>query len=217
MIDLNTLSLVSGNNPILRQLEDYESFDFDNPVVDPQKLFEKMLAIMADKNGIGLAAPQVGLSIKMFVIGDPKNRESVIGAFNPIIVDYSSEEILAEEGCLSYPDLWIRIKRPKNIQVRFTTWDGTRETIEFKGMTARIFQHEYDHLHGVVFQRRANLYHLQKAKKELKKLNRIKRKRSKDSSLSKHSASSTLDGGTNVHLNENLSTSRSSSISSMEG
>jgi peptide deformylase len=98
--------------------------------------------------------------------------ENIIGCFNPKIVDISSEMVYLEEGCLSYPNLWVKIKRPRRIKVRFTHPDGQTETRQFDGMSARVFQHELDHLDGIVHTKRANSYHLEQAKKLAKKLSK---------------------------------------------
>jgi peptide deformylase len=78
--------------------------------------------------------------------------------------------VTLEEGCLSYPNLFVKIKRPKSIKVRFTTPDGETSTKTFTGMTARVFLHELDHLDGIAHTSRANRYHLDQAKKLVKKM-----------------------------------------------
>lgn len=139
-----------------------ERFDFSNPPIDPSELAHILAQTMIANNGIGLAAPQIGLPYRAFVLtGKP-----IMCCFNPIIVDTSSEQIYLEEGCLSFPDLIVKIKRPKIIRARYTMPNGETITNKFIGMTARIFQHELDHLNGIVFTQRANSYHLEKAKKK---------------------------------------------------
>ena len=150
-----------------------EPFDFDNPPTDPEILFANMSQMMLEKKGVGLSANQVGLPYRMFVMG---NEENLIPVFNPRIVDYDGEEYYAEEGCLTYPGLYVKIKRYNVIRARYTTHQGVTDTIKFSGMTSRIFQHEYDHLEGIDYLKRATRYHLDKARKEQKKLNRIKKR-----------------------------------------
>lgn len=178
-------------NDLLKK--DTVPFDFTNPPIEPEKLFKDMSAFMTESKGVGLSANQVGLPYSVFVFGDPNTPDDHVGVFNPNIVDYNTEEEYAEEGCLSFPGLWVKVKRPITIRARFQTWDGTQDTIVLGGYSARVFQHEYDHMFGVTFHQRANTFHLDRAKKNLKLLNR-RRKRSKDSSLLKHSASSTVGG-----------------------
>jgi peptide deformylase len=103
----------------------------------------------------------------MFIIGNPMDRESIIPVFNPKIVDVFGDQEMYEEGCLSYPGLFIKVRRPNAIRVRYTTTNNTTDTIKFDGYTARIFLHEYDHLQGVVYTERANKFHVEKAKKKL--------------------------------------------------
>ena len=149
-----------------------EVFDFENPPCDPELLFHQMRDIMCTNRGIGLAAPQVGLTHKMFVIGNPDDKDSCIAVYNPSIVSVSDETIPYEEGCLSFPGLFISIKRPRTIRARFANEKGIVDTMNFDGLTARVFQHEYDHLQGIVFTNRANFYNLDKARKNRKLMNR---------------------------------------------
>lgn len=147
-------------------------FDFENPPVDPHRLIADLTSKMCEKRGVGLAANQVGLPWSVFVMGNPSDRDNVIAVFNPILVDTFGEEVYIDEGCLSYPGLFMKIKRPAGIRVRYTTADGVTDTIKFEGFTARIFQHEYDHLQGIDFRTRATFYHREKALKDMKLLNR---------------------------------------------
>ena len=158
--------LVDCYDPILRQST--ENFDFANPPINPVELYNDLAETMRENDGLGLASPQVGLPYRAFVM----RAENIIGVFNPKIVDASSEMVYLEEGCLSYPNLWVKIKRPKKIKVRFTNPDGQTETRVFDGMSARVFQHELDHLDGVLHVKRANKFHLEQARKLAKKLNK---------------------------------------------
>lgn len=163
------LQLVKSNDPILRKkIPEYVFADHSYEyTVD---LATSMVKLMYDNNALGLAAPQVGLEHRVFVMrGSPEN----FVCFNPRIVMSSEEQIYLEEGCLSFPNLLIKVKRPKMVRVRFTVPDGKTYTRVFTGMTARCFQHELDHLDGVVMSDRANPIHLEKARRELKRVNRI--------------------------------------------
>jgi peptide deformylase len=119
---------------------------------------------MIEQKGVGLAAPQLGIMTRVFVIGNPSDPASIIGVFNPLITDYDEETVVYEEGCVTYPGLFIKIKRPRAIRVRYRGWNGEAGTTRYEGYTARVFQHEYDHLNGITFQSRANRYHLDQAK-----------------------------------------------------
>jgi peptide deformylase len=158
--------ILGKDHPILK--EEMPAFDFKNPVVDPVELYNDLAETMRENEGMGLSANQIGVRTRAFVM----RGEEIIGVFNPRVVDTSSEMVTLEEGCLSYPNLFVKIKRPKSIKVRFTTPDGQTSTKTFTGMTARVFLHELDHLNGVCHTSRANRYHLEQAKKLVKKIGR---------------------------------------------
>lgn len=124
-----------------------ESFDFKNPQVDPVNLSASMVSLMRKEVGYGLSANQIGLPLKMFVI----EGEPAYAIFNPRITYYGDEDVLLEEGCLSYPGLALKIKRPRFIRVRFQDPYGDFVTKQFDGISSRVFQHEFDHSEGVDF------------------------------------------------------------------
>ena len=159
-------NLVDKNDPILKQKMD--PFDFSNPPVDPLDLVSNLAETMLEEGGIGIAANQCGLPYRVFVI----KGIDLIPCFNPRVVDVSDEQIYLEEGCLSYPGLAVKIKRPRKIKVRYADPTGEITTQVFDGMTARVFLHELDHLDGIVHITRANRLHAEQAKKQLKKLQR---------------------------------------------
>lgn len=141
-----------------------EPFDFSNPPTDPIQLAKDLTETMLHYNGIGLAANQVGLPYRVFVI----KSNPIIACFNPKIVSINGEHVDLEEGCLTFPNYYVKIRRPKQIRVRYTQPNGNIVTHIYEGMTARIFQHEMDHLDGILFQSRATLYHRQQAEKNAK-------------------------------------------------
>ena len=124
-----------------------ESLDFKNPQVDPVNLSASMVSLMRKEVGYGLSANQIGLPLKMFVI----EGEPAYAIFNPRITYYGDEDVLLEEGCLSYPGLALKIKRPRFIRVRFQDPYGDFVTKQFDGISSRVFQHEFDHSEGVDF------------------------------------------------------------------
>jgi peptide deformylase len=158
------LPLVAENDPILKQKT--ERFDFDNPPINPVQLYQNLGRTLMAHDALGLAAPQVGLPYRCFVL----RTENILGVFNPILVDKSEETVMMEEGCLSFENLFIKIKRPQRIRARFTTPDGQTQTAVFDGMTARAFLHEYDHLEGLVFTSVAGRFHLDAGKKKRAKI-----------------------------------------------
>lgn len=143
-----------------------DEFDFACPPEDPADLATELLQVMNEHNGLGLSANQISKKHRVFVM---RGYEENFACFNPKIVHASDETIVLEEGCISFPGLFVKIKRPKSIRVRFQTPSGTVVTKQFDGLTARIFQHELDHLNGILFYNRANRYHREKALKEYNK------------------------------------------------
>lgn len=158
--------LVPSSDPILRQK--MEPFNFSNPPIDPLDLVTNLAETMLHHNGIGISANQCGLPYRVFII---KGVE-LIPCFNPRIVDTSEDKLVLEEGCLSFPNLFVKIKRPQVIKVRYTLPDGKTVTQQYQDLTARVFQHELDHLDGICHLSRANVVHLDQAKKRKKKLDR---------------------------------------------
>jgi peptide deformylase len=163
------MELIKGTD--LRLKETCPEFNFgtdhvmeDGTIITAHELYELLRDTMVANKGVGLAAPQLGIMTRVFVIGNPSEPESVIGVFNPIIVDYDQETVSYEEGCLSYPGLFVKVKRPRAIRVRYRGWNGEAGTTRYEGYTARVFQHEYDHLNGITYQSRANRYHLEQAR-----------------------------------------------------
>lgn len=156
------LQLVDCKDPILKQ--PLELFDFSDPPINPLDLVTDLAETMLHNNGIGLSANQCGLPHRVFIM----YSDELIPCFNPRIVDMSTETVVMEEGCLTYPDLFVKIKRARRIKVRYTEPNGQTVTRVFEGMTARVFQHEMDHLDGVNYQQRANKLHLEQARKKKK-------------------------------------------------
>jgi peptide deformylase len=122
--------------------------------VDLRQLFQDMCDAMTDYVGVGLAAPQVDLSIRFIVVED---RETGLrrGFANPQIIESSSEQQIGPEGCLSFPGLWGEVIRHTRITVRYQDLDFVEHEEEFEGYFARVLQHEIDHLNGVLLVDRA--------------------------------------------------------------
>jgi peptide deformylase len=163
------MELINSNDPRLKQI--CPEFDFetgymmeDGTVLQAKELYELLRDKLVEHKGVGLSAPQLGIMTRVFVIGNPDAPNEIIGVFNPMIVDYDEETVVYEEGCVSYPGLFIKIKRPRGIRVRYRGWNGEAGTTRYEGYTARVFQHEYDHLNGITYQTRANRYHLDQAR-----------------------------------------------------
>ena len=148
----------------------------DGRILMGEDVFKILRDSMCAHRGIGLSACQIGLPIRVFVMGNPDDPSSVIPVFNPMIVSSSEELHEIEEGCLSFPGLFIKIKRPEMIRARFANTSGVIDSATFTGLSAHVFQHEFDHLYGMVFTRRAHWKDLDKARMQQKKLNRQKKR-----------------------------------------
>ena len=141
-------------------------------ILDRKELSKKMFKSMSKYGGIGLSGNQVGLPFRMFVMGghpqieDGKERT----VFNPIVNDVSPETILMKEGCLSFPFLFLSIKRPKWVNVRYTDENGEEVEEFLHGMSSRIFQHENEHMNGYIFTDLVSKIKLDRGKKAQAKL-----------------------------------------------
>ena len=121
-------------------------------------LINNMYETMYHAEGVGLAAPQIGLSIRLLVIDlapfiedDPELGAFKIAMINPTILERSAEEVTAEEGCLSIPGIHEMVMRAEKIKIKYPDTDFIEHTEEFEGYKARVVQHEYDHLEGHLF------------------------------------------------------------------
>jgi len=157
---------------ILPANELYQGFasKFNFEEEDATMLTNIMLDRMTEMGGVALSAPQVGLDMCMFVMGIDQARVEV---FNPTIVSYSKEETLMNEGSLTFPGILVIVKRPVSITVEYYNKKGEQQQVEFQGLTARIFQHAFDHLQGTTIKDKVS-----KLKWELatKRLNNYKQK-----------------------------------------
>ena len=158
------LELVNPDHPLLRQ--PLEEFNFKEPPCDPIELANSLIETLKRYRGLGLSANQCGLPHRVFVLWS----ETPFVCFNPRIIDQTTETTILEEGCLSFPHLIVKVKRPTAIKVRFQDVTGEVRTEKFTGMTARAFQHELDHMNGITYHSRANKIHLERALNQQKNL-----------------------------------------------
>jgi peptide deformylase len=164
------LTLLEENNPQLFEVSEDWDFRLDG---SPEELVRAMSKFMADNGGVGLAAPQLGIKKRIFIMG---NFTKLVACINPRIVSLSDERVNDLEGCLSFPDLFMKVKRPTSAVVQYNTVSGELVERELTGFECRVFLHEYDHLIGVTFDQRVGSLSFKmakdKRKKELKKLSR---------------------------------------------
>ena len=122
--------------------------------LDRHHLSRVLIDNMIHHEGIGISANQIGIWERAFaMVRDLENNE-VIVCFNPRIIKSYSEEVEMEEGCLSYPELFLKIKRPDKIIVKYEDEDKKTHKIKLQGLASRVFQHEYDHMEGIDFTQR---------------------------------------------------------------
>ena len=122
--------------------------------LDRHHLSRVLIDNMIHHNGIGIYANQIGIWERAFaMVRDLENNEVMV-CFNPRIVKSYSEEVEMEEGCLSYPELFLKIKRPDKIVVKYEDEDKKTHKIKLEGLASRVFQHEYDHMEGIDFTQR---------------------------------------------------------------
>jgi peptide deformylase len=147
---------------------------------DRKELVNTMFETMYKYGGLGLSANQVGLPFNMFVFGGHPEIEKgkKVACFNPKITQKSEEEVLMKEGCLTFPFVFLNLKRPKIIEASFEDENGLPQKAKLDGYFSRIFQHEYDHMLGRLFTERASRLKLElagiKAQKELKRIKKRK-------------------------------------------
>lgn len=164
------LNLLPDHHPMLKQ--EMQIFDFNNPPTDPIQLANDLIETLTHYKAIGLSANQCGLPYRVFVMWSSPTKV----CFNPRTIDETTEQIYLDEGCLTFSNLFIKIKRPKIIKVRYQDVFGEMQNEKFIGMSARCFLHELDHLNGVLFTERANSAHLARARNQKKHLDRNNKK-----------------------------------------
>ena len=157
--------LIEAENPMMKVRLSGCSPDLDRDDVE-----EKLLDSMKNYNGIGLSANQIGIMERVFVMySDVKKRETIT-CFNPEIVTKSDTEILMDEGCLTYPGLWLKVKRPDGIEVQYEDKSGEIQHQAMFGLECRIFLHEYDHMEGTNFTQKVSKIKLNRALKRRSKM-----------------------------------------------
>ena len=146
---IETLPILLVPDPLLKaRAKPVREEDMDRV----RALLPRIFATMYRAPGIGLAAPQVGVSLRFAVVDvAPDNKRSPIVLINPDIVARSEELATREEGCLSLPGQYADVTRPARVTVRFTGADGARQQLDAEGLLGACIQHEIDHLDGVLF------------------------------------------------------------------
>ena len=165
-------TILTEPNQLLRQV----SKKVDNVGDDERKLMDDMLETMYAANGIGLAAIQIGVPKRIIVMDISKNENKKEPRYfvNPIIKNKDQDKSTYEEGCLSVPNQFAEIDRPKNCEIEFLDYYGKKKILKAEGLLATCIQHEMDHLEGILF-----IDYLSKLKKSMiiKKLSKNKSNR----------------------------------------
>ncbi|KAI7842309.1 hypothetical protein COHA_003949 [Chlorella ohadii] len=143
------LSVVRYPDPRLRA-QNARIGAFDDTL---RRLAEEMFEVMYQDDGVGLAAPQVGVNVRLMVFNESgvKGKGEEIVLVNPQLLSLSGNPKLFEEGCLSFPNIYADVERPARVRVKAQDLKGKTFTLSLNGFVARIFQHEYDHLDGKLF------------------------------------------------------------------
>tara|TARA_B100000073_G_C23623261_1_gene529445 strand:+ start:32 stop:598 length:567 start_codon:yes stop_codon:yes gene_type:complete len=167
--------LLESDNPILKvKLEDC------NPELNRQEIKDNLIETMQHYEGIGLSANQIGVMERVFVMYNHVETKQIIACFNPKIIKEGEEKVLIDEGCLSFPGLWVKVNRPETIEVEYEDENGEKVQRELYGLQSRIFQHEYDHMEGSNFTEKVSKLKLDMAIKKQKKMDdlaqRLKKK-----------------------------------------
>lgn len=145
MTVLSIVQLGDSNKHLLREICE-EVSDVSNQEV--RKLIIDMWETLnAEKTGVGLAAPQVGQTIRLILV---KTKDFTETLANPVIVSRHAMEKVDEEGCLSVPGVWKKVKRSHSIVVSYTDRNGFKQETKLKGFSARVVQHEVEHLNGIL-------------------------------------------------------------------
>lgn len=164
------LELLPEGHPQLLEVSDEWDFEADG---NPEELVKEMFKFMIENGGVGLAAPQVGIKKRIFIMG---NFQKLVACINPKIVSLSEDRVSDMEGCLSFPELFMKVKRAGSCNVQYQTVTGEIVERELTGLESRVYLHEFDHLYGVTFDQRVGNLSFKmakdKRKKELKKLSR---------------------------------------------
>ena len=142
-------TLISPDDPLLHKKIKKCSYNLDR-----SKLSYTLTENMFHHNGVGLSANQIGIEERVFVMMVDIDLQQTITCFNPKIIKESKDEVVMEEGCLSYPEMYLDISRPRSIIVKYEDEGKSIFKRRLDGYIARIFQHEYDHMEGIDFTQR---------------------------------------------------------------
>ena len=138
--------------------------------LDRAELKENLIETMKEYHGVGLSANQCGVMERVFVMYSDVKKDEIIACFNPQILSEGTEMVMMDEGCLTWPGLWLKVRRPDHINCSFEDENGDSHEVTMMGLECRVFQHEMDHMGGTNFTKRVSKLKFDMAKKRAAKM-----------------------------------------------
>lgn len=160
---MSNLEVIKYPDPVLKK----KSEEVKEITPEIRKLIEEMVSVMGKDKGVGLAAPQVGISKRIIVF---ETGEGITALINPKITKRGKKKFIDIEGCLSFPDIWIKVKRSEKVEIEAQDILGREIKLAASMMSARVLQHELDHLDGILFIDRISFLNKLKIRDKLNKL-----------------------------------------------
>jgi len=160
------MKLITHPNLLLET--ELKDVNLEDPGFDPKELKKDMIEFMLANGGIGLSANQVGLDYKIFVMGDSLENSTM--CINPTVIQYTEDTQDEPEGCLSFPNIFVRIKRPKEILAKFYDENLKECVVKISGYSAKCYLHELDHVLGITMKDRSSSLKWNMALKKAQKL-----------------------------------------------
>ena len=146
---------------------------FDGDQAETDEIADKLINAMWDNSGMGISANQIGIDFRIFAMRGDTKKTSIV-CFNPLIKDFSPDMNTMEEGCLSLPHVYARVVRPTHVAISYQNREGKEDGQLASGLTARVFQHELDHLDGILFVDRLGELSKMRALEKAKKIKKFK-------------------------------------------
>ena len=175
---MSVFKLIESTHPLLKL-----PIEKCSDEIDRNKVKEDLIDSMQSYQGIGLSANQIGIMERVFVMYSNVKEREIIACFIPQILTISKKKVLMDEGCLSYPGLWLKVSRPDGVEVTYEDENGELHEKAMFGLECRVFQHEYDHMEGTDFTQKVSNLKLNMALKRLEKVKKRAKKYEENQSL----------------------------------
>ena len=175
---MSVFKLIESTHPLLKL-----PIEKCSDEIDRNKVKEDLIDSMQSYQGIGLSANQIGIMERVLVMYSNVKEREIIACFNPQILTISKKKVLMDEGCLSYPGLWLKVSRPDGVEVSYEDENGELHKKAMFGLECRVFQHEYDHMEGTDFTQKVSNLKLNMALKRLEKVKKRAKKYEENQSL----------------------------------